>query len=106
MEIDFGGLTSGRGAGKWHSIVQNVTLKDTPNIDDIGIIEWINSTGGDSHVAFLEKFDGTYYWFSQTNKTWDGLEDSDDGTVSKRTLAQIQAHCSGLGYTLGKFLIV
>ena len=106
VEIDFGGLTSGRGAGKWHSIVQNVTLKDTPNIGDRGIIEWINPTGGDGHVAFLEKFDGTYYWFSQANKTGDGLEGSDDGTVSKRTLAQVQAYCSGRGYTLGKFLIV
>ena len=102
--IDFGNITSGRNAGKWHSIAKNVIAKDIPAVGDVGIVEWINPTGNAGHVAFLEKYDGTYFWFSQANKTGDNVESVDDGVVSKRTLNQLKSYCSG--YTLGKFLIL
>lgn len=82
--------TTGRSGGRWYDLVTNAKRKtSTPAVGERGVIVWDHDDGG--HVAFMEKYDGTYVWFSESNANKDGQVN----TVKKKTLADTKKYCNG-----------
>ena len=65
----------------------------------MAVASW--SRGPYGHVAFVERFDGKYVWFTEANADGKGTVDAADGVVKKRTLGQMKYYAGRLnGYLI------
>lgn len=93
-------IAVGRHGGAWFDHVTNAAAKAAQPVKGrMAVASW--SRGPYGHVAFVERFDGKYVWFTEANADGKGTVDAADGVVKKRTPGQMKYYAGRLnGYLI------